>query len=187
MRRKDETSKKGLRCDHPGCKSKIVFRRKYELLRHKRKHGQAGFPCTAVNCKFRGAKAFYREDKLKAHVYEGHDDHTLFACPVPGCLGDNFPLPRYLMAIHCRNHNLSTYFNEVTKHLVALEHCDRFRKCPIGTCLEKRVVDMHGHLQNEHSQTERLAFAGEVVLEGFEAFTGHFICPTSGCNLLHET
>jgi hypothetical protein len=175
--------KAGLRCTWPGCPSKTPFRRAYELRRHRKKHGRERMPCTAVNC----PRAFYREDKLKAHVYEGHDDRSLFACPVPGCLPDAAALPRYLMAIHCRNHALSTYRNEHTGHLVALEHCDRFRKCPVGHCREKRVVDMRDHLLNGHSLAERLGSASQVGLDGFDALTGHFLCPAGGCCDVYET
>lgn len=164
-----------------------MFRRNYELQRHKRKHNRTrSFPCTAVNCKFRGTKAFYREDKLKDHVFEGHDDNTLFACPIPHCLGDLNPLPRYLMAIHCRNHDHKIHGNYY-KHLIALEDSDQKRKCPIDTCPEKRVGVMQQHLLKNHSLPERLQFRYSLAAEGFDASRGQLICPISGCGIPSET
>lgn len=74
-------------CFEPGCPAAPggskhkVFKRRYELERHQKKHGSR-MNCPAVNCK----KQEYRQDKLKDHVRCGHrDEDTIFQCPVTEC------------------------------------------------------------------------------------------------------
>lgn len=63
----------GFKCDFPGCRSKAVFKRKYELMRHRKKHDKKDtFPCPVLGCDRSGPRAFYRLDKLHDHMRRNH-------------------------------------------------------------------------------------------------------------------
>jgi len=100
-------------------------------------------------------------------------------------LDDLSPLPRYLMAIHCRNHDHQTR-KQYRGHLLALEDSDHYRNCPLGTCSERYITDLQRHLLDSHSQEERSQFRGEVNAEGFDTLTVHFVCPVPDCEVLSE-
>jgi hypothetical protein len=89
--------------------------------------------CPAVNCKYRGTKAFYRPDKLNAHVHAAHDKETLFACPVAGCLSARTPLSGPLLAVYIRNRDRQSYGQSVD-YFNVLANYDRIRACPVGNC-----------------------------------------------------
>ncbi|KAF7504704.1 hypothetical protein GJ744_001985 [Endocarpon pusillum] len=180
----DEASEESsLKCNFPGCRSKATFKRNYELQRHMKKHTRKEtFDCPAINCKYRGTKAFYRADKLKAHVDLAHDGETLFACPVAGCLSARTPLSGAILALHIRNHDngsCAPYW----VYLKALENCGERRTCPVGNCSKKVHQDsLHQHLL-QHTQAERTAFRTEIAAMGFDAENGYVICPIPSCQI----
>lgn len=92
-----------LRCSWSGCQSRVVFKRKYELERHMQKHSTLKpFPCPVVDCVFSGSRAFYRKDKLCAHLRDGHRDEDIGVCPMPPC---GMQLPLLILQEHCRRHH----------------------------------------------------------------------------------
>ncbi|KAF7504261.1 hypothetical protein GJ744_002519 [Endocarpon pusillum] len=178
----DENSEgPSLKCDFPGCPSKKTFRRKYELQRHMKKHTQQKrLDCPAVNCKFRGPKAFYRPDKLKAHVLAGHGEQTLFACPVAGCFSARTPLSsRAFLSVHIRNHSLGQYGG----YLPALGSLDQVRTCPVESCLKKlSPYSLKGHVL-QHTEAERAAYRIKIAAAGLDHLSGCVICPVISCRI----
>ncbi|KAH7072178.1 hypothetical protein BKA63DRAFT_417914, partial [Paraphoma chrysanthemicola] len=59
------TNQTGLTCPH-GCPN--TFGRPGEYRRHMKKHAPGSFPCTQPGC----SKTFYRNDKLRDHLWQGH-------------------------------------------------------------------------------------------------------------------
>ena len=59
-----------LRC-RQGCRG--TFRRPGDFRRHMRKHGQPRYKCLMFDCD----KTFYRADKLRDHLRQGHKGFTL--------------------------------------------------------------------------------------------------------------
>ncbi|KAH7084464.1 hypothetical protein FB567DRAFT_604353 [Paraphoma chrysanthemicola] len=55
----------GLTCPHCGLNT---FGRPGEYRRHMKKHAPGAFPCTQPGC----SKTFYRKDKLRDHLRQGH-------------------------------------------------------------------------------------------------------------------
>ncbi|ERF75109.1 hypothetical protein EPUS_07798 [Endocarpon pusillum Z07020] len=181
--RQDENSEElNLKCKFPGCVSKKSFKRKYELERHMQKHSrQETFDCPAVNCKYRGPKAFYRPDKLKAHVLAGHDEQTLFACPVAGCFSASRLLSRAFLSVHMRNHDLPV--GKYRGYLPALGSLDRFRTCPVEKCLKKLSPDsLQGHVL-QHTEAERAACRIKIAAAGLDHLSGCVICPIISCRI----
>lgn len=183
----DVAEKSGFRCDFPGCRSKTAFKRKPDLQRHMRKHTRkVTFDCPAVNCKYRGRKAFYRPDKLTAHVNAAHDEETLFACPIEGCLSHRTLLSRVLLGLHMRNHEMlpEPYYG----YFQALQGCGQKRICPVGKC-GKNLMRWRNHLWwdfrqehiLQHTEAERTAFGIEVAAAGFDPVNGYVICPIPNC------
>jgi len=141
LSKKEPNRKTGLKCTWPGCRSKAIFKRNYELQRHVKKHSRREtFSCSAVNCQFRGPKAFYRADKLKNHVSAAHDDETLFACPVSGCRSALTPLPRDLLGLHIRNYN-NGHCKAYWSYFAALDFGRTARTCPMEKCTRKLDID----------------------------------------------
>lgn len=192
-----------LKCNFPACRSKTTFNREHDLRRHMDKHvPRQTFDCPAVNCKYRGRKAFYRSDKLIAHLNAGHDEETLFACPVPGCLSNSVLLSRAMLALHMRNHYLPrSYPGE--KYRNALSICDENRTCPVETCSQKLVRNLpQARLERiypslargrvlqkiqehvlQHSEAERIASSTEIAALGFDPLNGYVICPLPSCGM----
>ncbi|KAK4888630.1 hypothetical protein LTR27_012474 [Elasticomyces elasticus] len=54
------------------CMSNKLFDRRFELERHMATHFPGGYPCPLLDCRFRGAKAFKRADKLRDHLRITH-------------------------------------------------------------------------------------------------------------------
>jgi hypothetical protein len=82
-------------CDVDGCTSK-PFKRCGDLRRHSKKHdSQQRYDCPALDCDRTGRRGFIRRDKLVDHMCDGHDDDTIFTCPM--CLSQ---LPRDLISVH---------------------------------------------------------------------------------------
>ncbi len=173
----------GIKCDFPGCSSKRTFKRKYELQRHRKKHTpRETFECPAINCKYRGPKAFYRSDKLKAHVLAGHDPETLFACPVAGCFSARTPLSRAMLAVHLRNHDRWSC-EPYLGYFTALADCDQFRTCPVGKCLKKlSPYSLQEHVL-QHTEAERSAHHIKIAAAGLDPLTGCVICPVISCRI----
>lgn len=142
------------------------------------------FNCPAVNCKYRGSKAFYRSDKLKSHMGAAHDEDTMFACPMAGCLSARTPLPRNLMAVHvCNNdhdHDHSRY-EQYRAYATAFEYWAKIRACPVGNCRKKVLLaSLQEHIL-QHPEDERRAFRNQIALEGFDSLNGYVICPAPNC------
>ena len=173
----------GRKCNFPGCRSKRTFKRNYELQRHMKMHERREtFDCPAVNCKYRGPKAFYRPDKLKAHVNAAHDEHTMFACPVAGCLSARTAVSRDILALHIRNHDhgaCKPYWD----HFKALENCDKNRPCPVAECSQKLDLDsLQEHIM-QHNEEERNASHIGITITGFDPSTAFVICPFPECQI----
>ena len=65
------TARRSYQCDE--CNSPQLFRRAYELRRHKLKHKIIGdFPCPIQGCRRTILEAFKRKDKLKDHLQQRH-------------------------------------------------------------------------------------------------------------------
>jgi uncharacterized Zn-finger protein len=64
-----DLSSKPYRCTYQGCKAR-GFSRRFDRDRHMKKHDEANFKfaCNVVGC----AKKFYRKEKLKDHMEQGH-------------------------------------------------------------------------------------------------------------------
>ncbi|OCL08970.1 hypothetical protein AOQ84DRAFT_30485 [Glonium stellatum] len=173
----------GRRCDFPGCRSKKTFKRNYELQRHRKKHDRAEtFDCPAVNCKYRGSKAFYRPDKLKAHVDAAHDENTMFACPIAGCLSARTAVSRNILALHIRNHDHGAC-KPYWSHFKALENCDKSRSCPVEGCTQKLDIDsLQEHIM-QHGEDERKASHIGITIGGFDPSTAFITCPFLDCQI----
>ncbi len=173
-----------IKCTFPGCSSKRSFKRKYELERHMRVHTRPEtFECPAVNCKYRGPKAFYRPDKLKAHVIAGHGPETLFVCPVAGCFSARTPLSRAMLAVHLRNHDYwscKPYWG----YFAALRDGDRFRTCPVENCLKKKLSpdSLQEHVL-QHTEADRSAYHVKIAAAGLDYLNGCVICPIISCRV----
>jgi hypothetical protein len=149
------------------------------MKKHTRKET---FDCPAVNCKYRGTKAFYRSDKLKAHVNAAHDEQTLFACPVAGCLSARAPLSGAILAVHIRNHDNGSC-EPYWDYFKALEDCGGSRTCPIGSCLKKLCRDSLQEHVLQHTEAERTAFRTEIAAAGLDHRNGYIICPVPSCQI----
>ncbi|KAL1962112.1 hypothetical protein VTN77DRAFT_579 [Rasamsonia byssochlamydoides] len=66
-----------LTCTWPGCPSTRPFQRQADLNRHVKKHTrEAMMDCPVLYCPRRGRRSFYRADKLREHLRNGHSDAT---------------------------------------------------------------------------------------------------------------
>jgi hypothetical protein len=115
-------------CDFKGCKAR-PFKRVAELNRHKSVHdpNKHSYPCLAIDCCRVGKKAFYRQDKLKAHILAGHDSETVFVCGVKISETETCGMrtTRDLMAIHHSWGPTGVFWD------LSLES---IRTCPIPKC-----------------------------------------------------
>jgi hypothetical protein len=106
-----------------------------------------------------------------------HNEETLFACPVPGCLSNRTLLSRAILELHMRNHEQRS-----CNTLLALLNCDRNRTCPVGTCPKKlfRYSLLQEHVL-QHNEAERTAFSTDIAAAGFDPHNGYVICPILSC------
>ncbi|GME28880.1 hypothetical protein GTA08_BOTSDO04188 [Neofusicoccum parvum] len=168
-------------CQHPGCKSKANFQRKYELQRHMRKHEEAqAYDCPVIGCIYKGANAPYRPDKLKSHL-RAHPDDSLSLCPIPGCSAQ--PLSLYLMSVHlqCHTHvDLKMASNALIVKDYREERSVSVAKCPIGltkACAKWMKMDrIPAHILS-HTVQERVQRRGEAFEAGYDSMTGQLACP----------
>ncbi|OJD30699.1 c2h2 transcription factor [Diplodia corticola] len=168
----------GYTCRFPNCKVKRLFKRKYELQRHMGIHTPTQtFDCPVFSCNRRGRYAFYREDKLKAHLKAVHSDEDQAACPVPGCraLAETFPLD--LLRVHVSCHD-----NDDAQTIKLLKsYGERDRKCPMRNCRQKRWLSIEqiagpkGHLMS-HDEADRISQASDLRGRGYGVH-GEAICP----------
>ncbi|KAF1989087.1 hypothetical protein K402DRAFT_391242 [Aulographum hederae CBS 113979] len=180
-----------LKCHHPGCKSSPIFKRKYDLWRHMKKHNPNTLRhnCPAVNCKFRGAKGFCRLDKLFDHAI-CHNEQTLFHCAIGRCTVG--PLPRWLLFLHLnsvhgfdelnpRQYGIrgSMRFNEGSLQFIA----DIFIVCPLRNCSQS--IESYGskHIAT-HTMQQLLADESAVKSCGFDPRTQSLRCLVPSCNFV---
>lgn len=153
-----------------------MFKRKYELDRHMKKHRkEKTYGCTAHGSGRRGHKTFYRLDKLNDHINSAHDEQTRFTCPAPGCRIDQ--LTKDSMKVHCSKH---TRFIEDTAVSDSLRMWYRLEvlPCPMQSC--HKIYWSPGHLLEHlrtHTEEERTAQSAAIAAAGYDAITCEVVCP----------
>ncbi|KAF2195018.1 hypothetical protein K469DRAFT_2346 [Zopfia rhizophila CBS 207.26] len=179
------------RCSFPGCKTATVFTRKADLERHATKHSDTReYECTAIGCDRTGKKAFYRKDKLKAHIAAGHDDDTWFHCPVPDCSFSTKPLERDLMSVHAYLH-IRWMYPDAWRRGVSLEAISAFiRCCPFDRCSFKisyrsKHDSLQAHVINNHDPATRENHKNLLANRGYDSRTGQVLCPI--CKTKHAS
>lgn len=179
-----------MKCTFLGCSSKGTFARRHNLNRHMKKHERKQvFPCPAVNCKFRGEKAFYRIDKLVAHIETGHHDEDVFSCPIAGCSPASGPMNLRLFNLHIFNHNCESFgsLKGPSAQFRSLSHCFAERRqefsCPIKNCSKSPSLGSFRDHILRHSEGERADFQSTVARYGFDSITGNHICPLDECKM----
>jgi hypothetical protein len=166
---KDSSNQTTFSCSAKGCTAK-PFKRRAELQRHELKHkpDRQAYPCTAVGCNRIGARAFYREDKLKDHMLAGHDENTLFACSSAANRLCKIVLPRDVMGIHSWPNSLNN-----------------FRVCPIPRCSFRVYTrwktspldDLQNHLRAKHDAKGRANCSDLISAKGYLPATVDVVCP----------
>lgn len=152
-------------CEHPRCSSK-PFKRKGDLTRHKKLHGQQReFHCTAQGCNF----SFTRKDKLCDHRRAGHAAETLFACSNPAC---RMLLTKDILPLH---------------YASAEYYLSRYRQCPLPKCnfrIRYRIHDprldldeLRDHMLNSHDLQGRMRFATYFLSRGYDPERIKMVCP----------
>ncbi|KAF2252167.1 hypothetical protein BU26DRAFT_516855, partial [Trematosphaeria pertusa] len=163
----------GLKCEHPGCKYRGSFNRKYDLQRHMAKHTTtAKFQCPLQQCQY----SSYRTDKFLLHFRRAHTDEDEGICPLPGC--GTGPLPWPLLKLHTRRHH------EIDRGSsnVALEAIwkvpDDVCSCPIESCrgILIKVFYMQEHLR-AHPYNERIENRHAILVAGYDATSTNIVCP----------
>jgi len=161
-------------CTFLGCTSKTVFKRKGELLRHQRGHGERPFKCYAKDCK-RSSKGFPRPDKLKDHIGAMHAN-SAFVCPVDSCSRELQDFG--LMQSHVRKHGLSASWTYCLYGFT-------IKWCPLSGCRKAYhgVSDVQVHLQSkEHDLSDRLKEKELLSQAGYDATTCYLLCPMPLCS-----
>lgn len=155
----------GLSCDHSECSS--VFKRKGDLTRHKKLHGQTrNFRCMAQECRF----SFTRNDKLMDHIRAGHDEEDLFACPNCSML-----LTRDILSLHRHGRPLHTSID--------YSSLNRFRQCPLPRCNFRTRTSHSGldslrdHLLKDHDPKGRKMYASLLASRGYDHESANIVCP----------
>ena len=166
-------------CHYPGCKSSgRVFRRPYELTRHKLIH----FPnkklfCPAQGCKLRKRGKFHtRDDKFREHL-DAHGELALWCCPLPGC---NFePVPKPMLDLHVGNDHDILEQKQATLMLNSLRIGHKYGH---WSCIFRCGVEGNGrrdlevHLQT-HDLAERWKATAVFKSLGFSLMDGKATCP----------
>lgn len=136
------------------------------------------YACPVIACNRNGSRAFYREDKLKAHLRSVHDDAERSSCPVSSC--SKGPLQLDLLRVHMHVHN-DDEASEVS--LLKLYAADT-RRCPLEKCrvgssrwmYSDKIPGPNGHLL-VHDQAERQEQRVGISARGYDATSGSIICP----------
>ncbi|KAF1950428.1 hypothetical protein CC80DRAFT_539671 [Byssothecium circinans] len=167
-------------CDFKGCKSKS-FTRIQDLNRHKKVHDpeKRQFSCPALGCHRVGRDAFYRLDKLKAHILDGHDLETNLRCEstrIGQYGGCGVTLTRDLMAIHAS----TAEFNSHGKVCEQYRFFRFVRDCPIPKCSFRtkepdELNSMQAHIR-QHSPKSRKSYSERISARGYDAASGDVIC-----------
>lgn len=182
MSSKDEGYREELSCTFPGCTRKEAFRRKFELNRHMKKHTRnISYGCPIAACNRRGLRAFYRDDKLRAHIQSVHEDFEQSLCPVSSC--GQGPLQYDLLRVHLSAHR--AYDAPETSALrYAVSSYEERRRCPVEKCRVGRsrwmpsykIPGPRGHLML-HDEGERQEQRASIASKGYDAASGSLICP----------
>lgn len=165
-------------CTFPGCKTKLMFKRKFELQRHMLIHEpKKSFECPVDTCNRRGRYTFYRDDKRRAHLKSVHTDDDYATCPVPGCrIG---PLQLDLFRLHLSHHGDHVLNSHAMKSL--RRYAEGGQKCPIPKCRQKRWLSAQqlsgpkGHLAT-HNEVDRTSPETILRENGYDT-QGGMICP----------
>jgi hypothetical protein len=161
----------GHKCDVPGCKSGL-FKRRGDLTRHKHSHSpQQLRDCLVPNCDRSGTKGFVRKDKLTDHMLAGHDEDTLFPCPMCGLY-----FTRDLISMHLDRSYSGAYYTLAS-----------YRTCPMPRCSFKvnseydhnfkRMSKLQQHLIDKHDPKARNTFIGLLKSRGYDARSAQLFCP----------
>ncbi|EKG17367.1 Zinc finger C2H2-like protein [Macrophomina phaseolina MS6] len=140
------------------------------MLKHQH---ETSFNCPVINCNRSGCHAFYRMDKLAAHLRAAHEDDDIAKCPCQGCAANLMPLD--LLAVHVAEHHWDT------ESKVIASYAKDMRKCPMPKCRRWvkvcKIAGPDGHLNTEHEEAERITQAPLLWSQGYDAFTCQIICP----------
>jgi len=181
-----ESASNHLICVHPGCKSsRRVFKRSYELERHKLIH----FPskkltCPIQDCKHKKkGKTFTRDDKFREHI-AAHGELAIFPCPVPNC--KTAQVKNEDFASHIANdHNILERYG-IASFLKPLRiSCVEGRwACPLLCDFSARSISDFGKHFRAHDLIERVKFKPLIELLGlrYNLRYGTATCPV--CNEL---
>jgi hypothetical protein len=185
-----ESASDHLICAHPGCKSSgKVFKRSYELERHKLIH----FPskkltCPVQDCKHKKkGKTFTRDDKFREHIGT-HGELAIFSCPVPNCkIGQ---VKNGDFASHIANdHNILERYGLESFLRILRISCDKGRwACPLLCDFSaSSKYDVVKHLAT-HDLIERLEFKSSIYLLGlgYAIYRGKASCPVCNMQLCNE-
>jgi hypothetical protein len=159
------------RCAWLGCRSATIFKREYEYDRHMKKHTGVSLPCPVQYCPRQGSRAFYRSDKLREHVKNGHTENENCRCLVEGCTTAAMPLD--ILRIHFRGHPFDLYY----RALVISEYNLR-RKCELKKCKKwfQEADQLQEHLLT-HCLADRLSQGDVIKQMSFDPNTARIICP----------
>lgn len=183
MSSSDSSASRDLVCSYPGCKSSgRVFKRSYELERHKLIH----FPSKKLACPIQGCKhkkkgkTYTRDDKFREHIAT-HGELALCCCPIPDCKTVQVKITDFRSHIADQHSILERY--EIKPLLDALRiSCDVGRwACPVlcdFTAPCRWSVSEHA---KRHDLSERITFKSFFDLSGLGLWSGRATCPV--CNL----
>ncbi|GME43721.1 membrane transporter [Neofusicoccum parvum] len=162
----------GLVCPVPGCEVKTDFKRNFELQRHMQKHQRdVAFNCPVIHCHRQGSHAFYREDKLKAHLRAAHNDDDMAKCPCSHCPSPPI-LTLDLLAIHAATHLWDPHSRAIATY------AKDTRKCPMPKCRRwTPAATLPAHLHTHHAEPTRLAHAPLLAARSLDARTCTPLCP----------
>ncbi|KAI9856344.1 MAG: hypothetical protein M1824_005472 [Vezdaea acicularis] len=142
-------------CLWPNCNSN--FSRVYELKRHLKNHFPSELiPCPAVNCKYRGKRAFKRLDLFFEHARRVHDDDTLWMCPKAQSCGLEDSLKKIDFVEHLRNahHVIDRYHMKTILRYFDIFYKRGTSRCFISTCGKdcNDLEELQKHVAGCHSQ-----------------------------------
>lgn len=173
---KDQKVSGGFQCDQLGCRSRTIFKRKYELKRHiETVHKRTmKFPCPVTNCYKKGSESLTRPDKFREHLRVSHTYDDVSECPDSSC---SVTLPLLLLQLHVKNHSRL----EVPRMKAIggyMEVNDRVRGCPVEGCRKSLPAqDLHDHLAAAHTEEQREMNRVAITTGGFDHVRCTVICP----------
>jgi hypothetical protein len=183
MSSSDSAASSDLVCSYPGCKSSgRVFKRSYELERHKLIH----FPSKKLACPIQGCKhkkkgkTYTRDDKFREHIAT-HGELALCCCPIPDCKTVQVKITDFPSHVAGQHSILERYEIKPLLNCLRISWHVGHLACPMlcdFTATTTRQVLEH---VGEHDLSERITFKSFFDLTNLDLSFGRATCPV--CNL----